>query len=72
MTNKTTHIKSLTFIIALFCAVHFGFGQINDLIISEYVEGSANNKYLVFTWFKTRFLLFVTPLSSDFIYWKSK
>lgn len=27
-------------------AFDFGFGQMNDLIISEYAEGSSNNKYL--------------------------
>ena len=44
--KKITLIKFLTLFIALFCAVNFGFGQMSDLIISEYGEGSSLNKYI--------------------------
>ena len=40
-------IPSLTkLVIILIFNLHMGFGQVSDLIISEYAEGSSNNKYI--------------------------
>ncbi|HKK12241.1 MAG TPA: lamin tail domain-containing protein, partial [Flavobacteriaceae bacterium] len=39
--------KKQPFIVFIFlCASYLGFGQASDLIISEYAEGSSNNKYI--------------------------
>ncbi|WCO01494.1 lamin tail domain-containing protein [Psychroserpens ponticola] len=41
MKKKYAHI-----VITFFCGIMFSYGQVSDLIISEYVEGSSNNKYI--------------------------
>jgi len=38
--------KYLLILIASLCFIVSGFGQMTDLIISEYVEGSSSNKYI--------------------------
>tara|TARA_R110002049_G_scaffold280865_2_gene460298 strand:+ start:5717 stop:6499 length:783 start_codon:yes stop_codon:yes gene_type:complete len=44
--KKNTCLKDSSFLMAFLLVVSFGFGQMNDLIISEYAEGSSNNKYV--------------------------
>jgi hypothetical protein len=40
------HIKQLFLITGVLFCFLFSYGQTSDLIISEYIEGSSNNKYL--------------------------
>lgn len=44
--KKITLTKSITFFIAFISGLNLGFGQMSDLIISEYGEGTSNNKYI--------------------------
>lgn len=39
-------MKKITLLILLLITINFGYGQMSDLIISEYGEGSGNNKYV--------------------------
>ena len=48
MTNKTAHIKPLTFIIALFCAVNLGYGQsiFTNSITGTAIDPEVSNPYI--------------------------